>query len=99
MLTPNCVNPATAAELIDDLSLADNPSLPIHALHPRNVVAGHEPVLHVAAGAAYVEHGLDRRKHVPPAHADEISRPTGLTFPRNQNDVARLALRALLCVL
>src|SRR5215510_11289897 len=75
------------------------PSLAIHAFHPRDVIPGREPVFHVPARATDMEHWFDRREDVPSAHANDVSRPPLFTLPRNLNDVARLALRALLRVL
>src|SRR5262245_48326829 len=51
------------------------PSLAIHAFHPRDVIPGHEPVFHVPARAADMEHWFDRREDVPSAHANMFPDP------------------------
>jgi hypothetical protein len=43
-----------------------------------------------------VEHRLHRNKNIQSTHANEVPSAASFALPRNQNDVVRLALRALL---
>lgn len=99
--TPGAAHSETDAHLFSscDAVLRSISPVAVHSFDSRNVLRRSEPILHVPARAANVEHGFDRRVDVPSANADQVSSSSRLALPRYQNDVAGLAFGTPLLVL